>query len=170
MDYLFRELTRKKIGEIAIVGPSDSAQVPFIHALCKNVTTSYKDIIVGRLEFAREVSLLIYGLRLTSDITDFSWDLLARKLLGFVILFDWYDEQSFEKAKIFLDLLSQQFDASIMIAADVRERPYPSNKKIFQEGISLDVQRKLTFCSSNDPKSVKKVLIALINSVISQLP
>ena len=83
---------------------------------------------------------------------------------------DGEDEQSFENSKNSLDFLTQQFDAPILLAADVRERPYPANRNIFQDGISLDVQRKLTFCSSNDPRSSKKVFISLINSVINKLP
>jgi uncharacterized protein len=170
MDYLFKELTSKKIGEIAIIGPPDSAQEPFIHSICKDVSNSYQDIIFGRLDFARELSLFVYGIRPNDGTLEFSWDLIAQKILGFIVLFDWYDEQSFENSKKILDFLSQQFDAPILLAADVRERPYPTNRNIFQDGISLDVHRKLTFCSSSDPKSSKRIFISLINSVINKLP
>ena len=170
MDYLFRELTTKKIGEIAIVGPQDSAQGPFIRAVCPDISLSQQHIVFGRLECSRDLSLFLYGIKPEEDCFDFSWDLIAHKILGFILLFDWYDEQSFEKSKKILDYLAYRFEAPILLAADVRERPYPVKRHVFQHGVSLELDRNLIFCSTNDSLSVKKTVVSLLNSVTSKLP
>jgi uncharacterized protein len=170
MDHLFKELFTKKIGEIAIIGPHDSAQGPFIRSICPSITHSQQNILFGNLDCSNDLSLFMYGIKPQDDSFNFSWELIANKLLGFVLLFDWYDEESFESSKKILDFFGSRVEAPILLAADVRERPYPVKQDLFQHGVSLELNRNLIFCSTNDSQSVKQTVISLLNSVICKLP
>lgn len=170
MDYLFRELTTRKIGEIAIVGPQYSAQGPFIRSICPNIMHSQQNVLFGSLDCSRDLSLFMYGIKPIDGPYDFSWDLIAHKILGFVLLFDWYDEQSFENSKKILDFFGSRFETPILLAADVRERPYPIKRDVFQQGVSLELDRNLIFCSTNDSTSIKRTVVSLLNSIMCKQP
>ena len=163
-----REMLR--IGEIAIVGPEGAAKQSFISAVCPQVILTDQDVIFGRLEVSEDLRLFLYGIGSDGQTYDFAWDLLAQKMLGYIVLFDWYDEQSFESSKQILDFLTFRFEAPVIIAADVRDRPYPVSEKIYSPDISLDVNGRLTFCKSGDPRSIRKVVVSLLDSLIARVP
>lgn len=169
MDYFLSQVTRKRIGEIAIISPPSAAQGAFIRAVCPKVSTFNQDVIFGHREFSPELALFVYGIKTELKSQDFAWDLIAHKMIGFIILFDWYDEQSFEISKNILDSMIRRLEAPILLAADVRDRPFPVKRQIYQNGVSLEFRRSLTFCSSTDKKSVQNVFASLLNSVVHQI-
>lgn len=161
---------KRRIGEIAIVGPKGSAKQPFIQSICQDVHITDQDIIFGSLKISSDLYLFLYGIGTNGRAYDFAWDLVAQKILGYIVLFDWYDEQSFKRSKQLLDFITFRFDAPVIIAADVRDRPYPVNEKIYRPNISLTAKDRLTFCKSDDSKSTKRVVISLLDTLIAQLP
>lgn len=163
------ETELQHIGEIAIIGPTGSAKYHFIHSLCRKPIITDHDIIFGRFDVNPELSLFLYGIGYEYEQVNFAWDLVANKILGYIVLFDWYNDQSFKVAQNILDFLTAEFDAPITVAADVFDRPFPVQTSIFRPSISLSHQTQFTFCRSNNPASVKKVVVSLLDMLINRL-
>jgi len=157
-----------RIGEIVVIGPTSSAKYHFIHSLCKRPVITEYDIIYGRMEINSELALFVYGMGYEQNHLNFAWDLVAHKILGYIVLFDWYDEQSFKVAQNILDFLTE-FEAPIIVAADVANKPYPIPTIAFRPSISISHQTHFTFCQSNQKESVKKVVVSLLDMVISRI-
>ncbi|MBN2413300.1 hypothetical protein JXQ31_16595 [candidate division KSB1 bacterium] len=126
---------------------------------------SDQDIIFGNLEIENNFNLFLYGISSNGSQNNIAWDLIARKMLGYIIVFYWFDEKSFETAKKNIDFLSTRFDAPMIIAADIMDKPIPVKKSIVNPFISLSNKDKFTFFNSTSADSVKSVLISLIDVV-----
>ena len=157
--------TTQKIGEILIIGSPDSSQSSFLYYTCPKVMKSDQDIMFGQLEIEQNFKLFLYGISSNGSQNNIAWDLIARKMLGYIIVFYWFDEKSFETAKKNIDFISSRFDTPLIIAADIMDKPLPVKKSIVNPFISLSNKEKFTFFNSSSPESVKSVLSSLIDVV-----
>ncbi len=156
----------QRIGEIVIVGPPGSAKYEFINSLCNDVVITDQDVIFGRLPVSRELLLFLYGVGYNGKNFDFAWDLIAPKMLGCIILFDWYNLQSYEGANRILDFLTQQFSSPLVLAADVRGNPYPIEEDLFKAGISLASHVRFLFYRSTDATGMRRATVSLLDTLI----
>lgn len=155
--------TEKKIGEILIIGSSNSSHDSFLYSTCPRVMKSDQDIIFGELKIEQDLSLFLYGVSSNGGHDKIAWDIIARKMLGYIIVFDWFDKTSFEIAKKNIDYLGQRFEAPLVIAADIKEKPLPVKKTIVDPCISFSGKEKFTFCNSKSVSSIKSVFATLVD-------
>ncbi len=163
-EYLHHETQR--VGEIVIVGPPGSAKYEFINSLCKDVVITDQDVIFGRLPVGKDLLLFLYGVGYNGKNFDFAWDLIAPKMLGCIILFDWYNQQSYEGANKILDFLTQQFSAPLVLAADVRSNSYPIEECLFSAGITLSSHVRFLFYRSSDANGIRRAAVSLLDALI----
>jgi len=159
------EKVAQKIGEILVIGSSNSSQSSFLYYTCPKVMKSDQDIMFGQLEIEQNLHLFLYGISSNGGQNNIAWDLIARKMLGYIIVFNWFDEKSYELAKKNVDFLSIRFDAPLIIAADIMDKSLPIKKTIINPFISLSNKDKFTFFNSASAGSVKSVLSSLIDVV-----
>jgi signal recognition particle receptor subunit beta len=158
-----------RIGEIAVVSPHAAAKDRFIQAACPGVELNGTDIAVGRLPIDDDLVLHLYGITATGDSESYSWDLLFKKMLGYVMVFDWYAEDGLSNVTALLDLLTSRYDAPLVIAADIHDREPPVSAAFLNGGIPLSKEASFVFCRGSDQKSVRRVLATLINTVLARL-
>jgi signal recognition particle receptor subunit beta len=159
-----------RIGEIAIIGPDNDIKKRFIEAVCQEVELSNDQLTFGRLPIDDQIMLHLYGISMQKNNTKVSWDLLARKMLGYVVLFSWDNPQSFDLVKTTLDELTHRYESTLVVAADVHNGGFTAHRTLLQEGISITTEAKLIFCDVSKPESVKQVLLTLVNLLIDKTP
>jgi len=159
------EKVTQKIGEILVIGSSNSSQSSFLYYTCPKVMKSDQDIMFGQLEIEQNLHLFLYGISSNGAKNNIAWDLIDRKMLGYIIVFNWFDEKSYELAKKNIDFLHIRFDAPLIIAADIIDKSLPIKKTIINPFISLSNKDKFTFFNSTSAGSVKSVLSSLIDVV-----
>lgn len=157
-----------RIGEIVVLGPPEVEKGEFISAICEEVDKN-DDIVLGRLQVNDQLILHIYGLDVGADVNNFAWDLVAQKMIGYIVLYNWYDANSLERAKSLVDHLHSEWEAPCIIAADVGETEYPIAKKIFKRGISLSPNTQFTFYRIVDPASVRRIFLTLLDTIIERM-
>lgn len=158
-----------RIGEIAVVSPHPATQSQFIRSVCTDVELNTDEITVGRLPMGDDVVLHLYGITATRESGSYSWDLVFKKMLGYVMVFDWFAEDGLAAVTGVLDLLTSRYDAPLVIAADVEDRPLPTTADLVNGGISLSLEASFVFCRANDARSVRGVLATLVNAVLAKL-
>jgi hypothetical protein len=156
----------QSIGEIVIVGTTDSAKTRFIQAVCSRVESADKNITFGQLTINDDLLLFLYGIRADNETAQYAWDLMARKMLGYVVLFDWYKEHSFNTTHRTLEYLTQVTDAPVVIAANVGIGALPLPGRFMKKTMSLSSKGQFVFYSEKSVVSVKKVLLTLIDNLI----
>lgn len=155
----------KRIGEIMIVGPPGSQKQSFIQSLTPDVQITNQAIVFGQLEIDAKLMLFLYGLDAEAP---FAWDLIANKLLGFIVLYNWYDNASLDKAMNLVDFLSDRFSAPLIVAADVYSRPYPIVENRFRPALHVTSFCQFLFCKSSQRESVKSVIVSLLDMLLER--
>ena len=159
-----------RIGEIAIIGPDNDIRKRFIEAVCEKVDVSNDQLTFGRMPIDDQITLHLYGISVEKSNSKVSWDLLARKMLGYVVLFSWENPQSFDLVKSTLDELTSHYDSILVVAANVQNGSFSAHRTLIHEGIAITTDAKLIFCDVAKPESVRQVLLTLVNLLIDKTP
>lgn len=157
-----------RIGEIAIIGPDNDIKKRFIEAVCQQIEVSNEQLTFGRMPIDEQLVLHLYGISLQKNQTKVLWDLLVRKMLGYVILFSWESPQSFDLIKPTVDELTSRYEASLVVAANVDNGSLPVPQTLINEGIAITTDARLTFCDVSKPESIRRVLLTLVNLLIDK--
>jgi hypothetical protein len=158
-----------RIGEIAILGPNNEEKRLFIQSICQKLELANENISFGRLPINEQLVLHLYGVALQSEAQPLSWDLLARKCLGYIVLFPWQDVESLARLKPVLDQLAARYEATMVVAAHVANGKPPAPTALYQDGIALTAEGKFMFCDVRQPASARKILLALIDALLDKI-
>lgn len=158
-----------RIGEIAVLGPGLNNKYEFIKVICDEVVVKTDKLIFGRLQINEQLIIHLYGLNLDAQKVNPAWDLVSKKLLGYVVLFNWNNPDSYSDAKSIVDTLAARYKIPIVIAANLQNGKSDIPPQLVNAELNLSPQAELMFCRLSDPASIKHVLVTLINSVINTM-
>ena len=88
-----------RIGEVAIISYKSHEKENFIRSICQKIDIKDETLSFGRFEINDQLALYLYGINFDYRKNSISWDLVSRKTLGFIIIFDWEDKKAFEATK-----------------------------------------------------------------------
>ena len=155
-----------RVGEILIVSTTGANPGAFIRTLCGQVAAETPDMVFGQLDIADDLSLYLYGLKTNPSQNDFIWDIVAGKMLGFILLFDWFEPASVKEVKKLLDFTTARYQAPVICVGDTGQHPIPYKHKLFKPAIALSSRCKFTFCSNTDAGSISRTLISLLDILL----
>lgn len=158
-----------RIGEVAIVSHKSHEHEAFIRSICQKIDIKNEQLSFGRFEVNDQLALYLYGV--SNDYQSTSLDLISRKTLGFILIFDWEDKKVFEITKSVIDYFSRNFKAPIIIVANIKNKQDPPIPDSFfrLDGIPLSPDCRFTFGQVDDPESARHVMILLVNMLIEKL-
>lgn len=159
-----------RIGEIAVVGPPGKAKTEFIKSICQTSSEKDENTSFGKLQVNDQLMLHLYGISVDRNTRTFAWDMISKKILGYVVLFNWFDEKAVTEISPIIDFFSKRYETSLILAAYVDNGDYPLPKPFIEDGIPLAPESRLVFCKLNDKQTNNMVLVTLINMIISRLP
>jgi hypothetical protein len=158
-----------RIAEIAIVGTGNEENL-FIQSACHQLELAKENITFGRLAINEQLVLHLYGIAVAPDAQPIAWDLIAKKMLGYIVLFPWQDAEAFERLKPIVDHLTTRYDAPVVVAAHVDNGYPPGPPDLLKDGSVLTAEGRFTFCDVRDPASGSRTLITLVDSIIDKMP
>lgn len=158
-----------RIGEVVIIGPDVENKRRFIKAVSDTIEIQNNHLTFGTLQINNQLMVHLYGITVSENNLNSSWDLVSRKLLGNVVLFNWNSPQSFSAAKAIIEFLTTRYSMPFVIAANLNNNSNLIPKPLINFGIRVANQGHFTFCKVSEPESIKRVLIILINSVLEKL-
>lgn len=158
-----------RIAEIAVVAQQAEARKKFIAAICHELEINGEQLMVGRLAVNDQLMLHLYGLAAPNASENSSaWDLLTRKLLGYVVLFSWQEQASFEQIKPCLEQITARAATVLIVAANVAEADLPALEALRGKNLLVNTQGKFTFYQEADTESIRKVLLTLIDLLLER--
>jgi len=160
-----------RIGEVAIISYKSHEKEDFIRSICKTIDIKDETLSFGRFEVNDQLALYLYGISFNLTKSSISWDLVSRKTLGFIIIFDWEDKKAFDTTKPLVDYFAKNFNAPILIVAAIKDKQTPPIPESFfqPDGIPLSSNSRFVFSQIDDPESVRSVLILFVNMLIEKL-
>jgi len=158
-----------RIGEIAIVGPGILSKKEFIKTVCDEIVVENDDLVFGRLQINEQLVIHLYGLEITDIEIRPSLDLVSKKLLGYVFLFEWGSQDSYSEVVSTIDSLTSRYNLPLVIAANLQNGSAGIPSQMLNVDFDISSDGQFTFCKLSDPESVRNVLVMLINSVIDKV-
>ena len=158
-----------RIGEIVVAGPSLPLQKRFITHLCNEVVITSNSTVFGRSKITDELQLFFYGIGEKEQYMDFAWDLVAPKMLGYVLVYDWFEGNGFTNVQQLLNILSNHIDSHGIVVGDVGRMSINLDRSVFESGFSLTSKLYFSLWDSTDKTNAKDVLKILIDSLINHL-
>lgn len=157
----------QRIGEIVVVGPSISLQKRLITHLCNEVILTNTNTVFGRSRITHELQLFFYGIGEKEQYQDFAWDIVGRKMLGYMIVFNWYDSHAFQETQLLVDQLTQQTNAHSIIVGDVADSFLSIHSGVFEHGFTLSSKLSFVLWNSAEKKNAKNSMRILLDAVIN---
>jgi len=158
-----------RIGEIAIVGAGIRAKQQFIKAVCGEIVVENNDLVFGRLQINEQLVIHLYGLEFTDTEIEPALDLVSKKLLGYVFLFNWGRQDSYSEVVSTIDSLTSRYNLPLVIAANLQNGSSEIPSQMLNVDFDISSEGQFTFFRISDPESVRNVLVMLINSVIDKV-
>ena len=158
-----------RIGEIAIVGAGILPKQQFIKAVCNEIVVENDDFLFGRLQINEQLVIHLYGLEFSDKEIKPSLDLVSKKLLGYVFLFEWGSQDSYSEVVSTIDSLTSRYKLPLVIAANLQNGSTGIPSQMLNVDFDISSDDQFTFCKLSDPESVRNVLVMLINLVIDKV-
>ena len=157
-----------KIGEIAVVGPTDIDKRSFLSTVCTEIHPTGGAVVFGRVPVGDNLLLHIYGIDVSARPERYEWDMISTHLAGCIIPYHWFVRRSFETAQVIIDFLYSKYDVPFVIAADTGSRPIPAPSLFHTSGISLSGDSKFVFWRADHAKSIRRMYTTLFDSLIDR--
>lgn len=160
-----------RIGEVAVISYKPHEKENFIRSICQRIDIKDETLSFGRFEINDQLALYLYGIAFDYKKNLISWDLISRKTLGFIIIFDWEDKKAFEATKFVVDYFSRNFNAPIIIVAAINNKKDPPIPDSFfqPDGIPLSLNSRFIFSQIDDSESARSVMVLFVNMLIDKL-
>ncbi|MBN1349372.1 hypothetical protein JXJ21_08180 [candidate division KSB1 bacterium] len=159
-----------RIGEIAVISPPGKANTSFISSICPAQCEGDNKTCFGRLQINDQLMLHLYGISIDENIMTFAWDLVSKKMLGYILLFNWFDEKAISSISPIVDFLSSRYETVMVFAAYTDQGNFPLPEPYIDDGILIAPDNRLVFCRLDDSQSNRHIVISLINMIIEKLP
>lgn len=169
MSFLSIHKDTHRIGEIIVAGPSLPLQKRFITHLCNEVVITGNSTVFGRSKITDELQLFFYGIGEKEQYLDFAWDLVAPKMLGYILVYNWFEGSSFSSVQNLLNLLAGHTDSHGIVVGDIAGMPIRITPSVYESGFSLSSKLYFALWDSTDKANAKSVLKILVDSLINHL-
>jgi signal recognition particle receptor subunit beta len=159
--------TRRRGGQavkVVVTGPFAAGKTTLIRTISE--TTVAMDF--GRITIDRDLVLYLFGTP-GQDRFDFMWEILGEGMIGYLLLVDASREESVEEAASILQAFRTM--ARVPYVVGLNRATGDDNALIDSVRTKLEIPSDVAIlpCDATDKESVKKVLLALLYSVLDEV-
>lgn len=170
--------------KIVVTGPVGAGKTTFINAVSdietisteagitdgtgdEEKTTTTVGIDFGRIALQGDMELYLFGTP-GQERFDFMWDIVAKGMLGVIVLVDCRRPETFETAAHMLDYFRALGDVPAIIAAN-KVDDFAEDAHALMAGLELRDHEFVVPTDARERESVKQTLIELLELVVSRL-
>lgn len=170
--------------KIVVTGPVGAGKTTFINAVSEidtvateagisdgtaigDKTTTTVGIDFGKVTLTGGLELYLFGTP-GQDRFDFMWDIVAKGMLGVIMLVDCERPDSFEKSREMLDHFRSMGQVPAIIAAN-KVVDYRRDAEAVSAALDLRDHEFVVPTDARDRESVKQTVIELLELVVAQL-
>jgi small GTP-binding protein len=170
--------------KVVVTGPFNAGKTTFIKAVSEITVLSTERQVsdasgegsgettvamdFGRITIADDVVLYLFGTP-GQERFSFMWETLSEGMLGFVLLVDAEDPESFEDAKSMIEFFRNMSDVPFVVAANKVPPTDVRTLRSVRASIGLSDDTPLLPVDARDKESVKAVLLGLLYRILDSM-
>ncbi|MBZ0285152.1 MAG: TIR domain-containing protein [Anaerolineae bacterium] len=166
--------------KIVITGASDSGKTEFIRSISeieivttdKSVDPKDDDTAIamdfGRVTITDDLVLYLFstpGYRQVSSM----WEILVEGMQGFIVMVDSSNPKTFHAAKSMLEGFRAYVSTPYVIAANKQDKPDALKVDDLRAALQIEENIKVIPCVAHDKKSVQRVILELLYSIVEEM-
>ena len=170
--------------KMVVTGPFNAGKTEFIRSISeidvvsterrisseaervKDTTTVAMDF--GRITVDNDLVLYLFGTPGQRRF-DFMWEILSEGMLGFIVMVDSTRPETFREARNILETFRAYAPTPYVVAANKQDANEHWDIEDMRVALRLDSKVKMLPCVATDKKTVKKVLLELLYSILAEL-
>jgi small GTP-binding protein len=170
--------------KIVVTGPFSSGKTEFIRSVSeidvvsterkitaeaekiKSSTTVAMDF--GRITVDDDLVLYLFGTPGQRRF-DFMWEILSEGMLGFIVMVDSARPETFREARSILETFRAYAPTPYVVAANKQDVDDAWDLEDMRVALRLDPKVKFLPCVARDKESVKKVLLELLYTILTEM-
>lgn len=170
--------------KVVITGPFNAGKTTFIKAVSEITVLSTERQVsaasgegsgettvamdFGRITISDDVVLYLFGTP-GQERFSFMWETLSEGMLGFVLLVDAEDKDSYEDAKSMIEFFRNMSDVPFVVAANKVPPTDMKTLRAVRTSIALADEIPLLPVDARDKESVKAVLLGLLYRILDSM-
>ncbi len=154
----------KAVSEITVL--STERQVSDVSGEGTGETTVAMDF--GRITISDDVVLYLFGTP-GQERFSFMWETLSEGMLGFVLLVDVVDDETFADAKTMIDFFKEMSDVPFVVAANKVAADDTNTIRQIRDSLGLEDEVPLLPVDAREKDSVKAVLLGLLYEILESM-
>ncbi|PKO17718.1 MAG: GTP-binding protein [Chloroflexi bacterium HGW-Chloroflexi-10] len=170
--------------KIVVTGPFSAGKTEFIRSVSeidvvsterkitaeaekiKSSTTVAMDF--GRITVDDDLVLYLFGTPGQRRF-DFMWEILSEGMLGFIVMVDSARPETFREARSILETFRAYAPTPYVVAANKQDVDDAWDLEDMRVALRLDPKVKFLPCVARDKESVKKVLLELLYTILTEM-
>lgn len=170
--------------KVVVTGPFNAGKTTFIKAVSEITVLSTERQVsdtsgegggettvamdFGRITVSDDVVLYLFGTPGQARFS-FMWETLSEGMLGFVLLVDTTEPQTFADAKEMIDFFTQMSDVPFVVAANKVDADDTETIRQVRTDLELTDQIPLLPVDARDKDAVKAVLLGLLYEILESM-
>jgi signal recognition particle receptor subunit beta len=170
--------------KVVVTGPFDAGKTTFIKAVSEITVLSTERQVsdasgegdgettvamdFGRITVSDDVVLYLFGTPGQSRFS-FMWETLSEGMLGFVLLVDAMEDDTFADAKEMIAFFTEMSDVPFVVAANKISADEVERLRVIRDEIGLAEEVPLLPVDARDKDSVKAVLLGLLYEILKSM-
>ncbi len=174
--------------KIVVTGPYNAGKTTFIKSVSEITVLSTERVVsggapggngaehgettvamdFGRITITDDIVLYLFGTP-GQERFSFMWETLSEGMLGFVVMVDATDAESFENARSVVEFFRTMSDVPYVVAANRLDAGAIDDLGALRAALGLADGVPLLAVDARDRASVKAVLLALLNRVLESM-
>jgi len=170
--------------KVVVTGPFDAGKTTFIKAVSEITVLSTERQVsaasgegsgettvamdFGRITVSDDVVLYLFGTPGQSRFS-FMWETLSEGMLGFVLVVDAMEPQTFEDARQMISFFTEMSDVPFVVAANKVAADDIVRLQQMRADLELDASAPLLPVDARDRNSVKAVLLGLLYEILESM-
>ncbi|MDH4139561.1 MAG: ATP/GTP-binding protein [Coriobacteriia bacterium] len=170
--------------KVVVTGPFNAGKTTFIKAVSEITVLSTERQVsdfsgegggettvamdFGRITVSDDVVLYLFGTP-GQERFSFMWETLSEGMLGFVLLVDALDDDSFEDARSMIGFFREMSDVPFVVAANKVAADDVNQLRSVRERLDLAEEVPLLPVDARDKDSVKAVLLGLLYEILESM-
>lgn len=170
--------------KIVITGPFNSGKTEFVGSISEIEVVQTERAITSKAEKVKDSTTVAMDFgRITVDDDlvlylfgtpgqkrfNFMWDILAKGMLGFVVLVDSSLPETFAEARSILETFRAYAATPYVVAANKQDLDDAWEIEDLRIALRLDEEVKMLPCVATDKESVKNVLLQLLYGILEEM-
>ena len=151
---------------LLITGPHGSGTTEFIHAISQIEVPSGFGVDFGYVDIDDELRVTLFGKQLESQLAVVELSILVETILGFALIVDSTDPETFTRAKALRDAVLEQKMLPYVVAANKQDLAGALPVETLRQALDIAPAIAVLPCVATDHESAKEVLLSLINAIL----